>query len=77
MQMHSFQIDADRETGEWIEGTAVYLGLIDSAAHYAKVDTDEFHYDQHDGEGLDWPWDSAPDDVERTRSMVALTIRHV
>lgn len=77
MQMHSFQIDADPHTGEWIKGTAVYLGLIDSAEHCAKIDTYEYHYDQHDGAALTWPWDSAPDDVERTSDNVAITLRFV
>jgi hypothetical protein len=76
MQMHSFQIDADRDTGEWIKGTAEYLGTIDSAEHYAKPDTDEFYHDQHDGEALaQWVWDAC--DVERTSANVAITLRFI
>ena len=74
--MHHFQIDADRQTGEWIKGTAKYLGTIESAEHHAKKDCDVYHYDQHDGEALaGWVWEAA--EVERTPENVAITIRHV
>jgi hypothetical protein len=76
MKMHSFQIDADAQTGNWIEGTAQYLGLVDSDEHYAKRDTSEYHFDQHDGKALaQWVWNSAS--VERTTANVAITLRYI
>lgn len=53
MTMHHFRICADRETGHWLIDSAEYLGMIDPAEHYAKADTEDEHYDQHDGEALD------------------------
>ena len=73
--MHHFAVFADRHTGEWNISTAKYLGRVDRKEFLSLADTDDVHYDQHDGEVLD-PifWDRA-EGVTPTKSNVALTIK--
>jgi hypothetical protein len=71
--MHHFRVMADAETGEWDISTAEYLGMIEKSVHYARADTDDEHYDQHDGEGLDQNfWEAA--EVPPTEANVAMTV---
>ena len=49
-RMHYFGVLADRETGAWDESSIAYLGTIFKDDFCALQDTDDVHYDQHDGE---------------------------
>ncbi len=43
--MKQFTVDADRETGEWIDDTLHQIEDIDGSAHYLREDTDKIHFD--------------------------------
>lgn len=72
--MHHFSVHADPTTGEWDLSTARYLGEIESSAHYAKKDTEDEHYDVHDGGCLSDHFWSKADGVEPTTANVAITV---
>ena len=40
-----FQVEADAETGEWLNCTLAEIGKISEVDHHAKVDTDTTHFD--------------------------------
>lgn len=72
-KMHHFMVDADKDTGAWDFDSINYLGEIEASEYYAKEDTDEVHYDQHDGECLDKRfWQVAG--IRRTSANVAITM---
>jgi hypothetical protein len=39
-----FTVRADATTGEWLD-SAEEIGSVEQAAHFAKVDTDDVHFD--------------------------------
>ena len=73
-RMHSFSVEADRDTGEWDLSTAAYLGHVIRSEHHAMADTADRHYDQHDGETLHAAFWAAADGVSPVSSNVAITV---
>jgi hypothetical protein len=47
-KIKQFRVQADSETGQWIEGTLEYVQMVDSAEWLSQPDTDERHYDTYE-----------------------------
>jgi hypothetical protein len=70
--MHHFSVVADRTSGAWDHSSIEYIGTVRKADFYALTDTDDVHYDQHDGETFS-PAAMADAGIETTAN-IALTV---